>query len=416
MTRALRRLLFFICFSTVAALAPPGRARAEVYGEVSFDTSLAPYGEWVVAAHHRRVWRPRGVAAGWRPYFHGRWVWTDGGWFWDSDEPWGWATYHYGRWYVDPVYGWSWVPGYAWAPAWVTWRFGGGAIGWAPLLPGFSVWWTAGYPVSQSAWVFVPQQRFVGAPVERVAFAPARTGAFLSATHFAPPRSASGASAPRLGGPPRQYLERQIGRPIVPARMAAAATPQAARAGRGEGVVSVYRPSHIAAVRPAPHAATTRSAPHRATTGSAPRHEMTRSAPKHATAPSAPRHEATRSAPNHATTQPAPHQATTRSAPRHATTQSAPHHAAAPSAPRQAMARSAPRHEATRPAPSHATAPSAPRAATAPRSVSPAPHAAAPGGEGHAAPAGEGHAAPQRPPPAARPARQAQKSSGHSTT
>ena len=30
---------------------------------------------------------------------------------------------------------WVWVPGVEWAPAWVTWRVGGGYIGWAPLPP-----------------------------------------------------------------------------------------------------------------------------------------------------------------------------------------------------------------------------------------------------------------------------------------
>src|SRR5262249_49228579 len=30
---------------------------------------------------------------------------------------------------------WVWVPAVQWAPAWVTWREGGGYIGWAPLPP-----------------------------------------------------------------------------------------------------------------------------------------------------------------------------------------------------------------------------------------------------------------------------------------
>jgi hypothetical protein len=76
------------------------------------------------------------VAAGWRPYTEGQWVWTDEfGWTWVSDEPWGWATYHYGRWYFDPIYGWSWVPGRVWAPAWVSWRQSTDHMIWAPLPP-----------------------------------------------------------------------------------------------------------------------------------------------------------------------------------------------------------------------------------------------------------------------------------------
>src|SRR5690242_13406034 len=48
---------------------------------VSFDTfrdGLAPYGEWVTVGAYGRVWRPH-VAAGWRPYYYGRWEWTDEG-------------------------------------------------------------------------------------------------------------------------------------------------------------------------------------------------------------------------------------------------------------------------------------------------------------------------------------------------
>ncbi len=64
-------------------------------------------------------------------------VYTDDGWTWvaDPSEPWGWATYHYGRWTNLDGIGWVWVPGYTWAPAWVSWRYGGGYCGWAPLPP-----------------------------------------------------------------------------------------------------------------------------------------------------------------------------------------------------------------------------------------------------------------------------------------
>jgi hypothetical protein len=63
------------------------------------------------------------------------------GWTWVSNEPYGWATYHYGRWDRDPRFGWIWIPGTIWGPAWVSWQSGGGYIGWAPLPPaiGFEV-------------------------------------------------------------------------------------------------------------------------------------------------------------------------------------------------------------------------------------------------------------------------------------
>ena len=52
----------------------------------------------------------------WRPYCNGHWERTEDGWYWVSDEPWGWATYHYGRWDFDPAIGWYWVPQTQWAP------------------------------------------------------------------------------------------------------------------------------------------------------------------------------------------------------------------------------------------------------------------------------------------------------------
>jgi hypothetical protein len=100
-----------------------------------FYSSLGSYGEWISCDGGVYAWRPVGVAADWRPYFEGRWTWTDDGWYWASEEPWAWATYHYGRWYCDDFYGWVWIPGYDWAPAWVEWRYGGGCVGWAPLSP-----------------------------------------------------------------------------------------------------------------------------------------------------------------------------------------------------------------------------------------------------------------------------------------
>ncbi len=63
-------------------------------------------------------------------------MWTnDYGWYWLSNEPFGWITYHYGRWYDDDYYGWVWMPDDVWGPAWVEWRYDDDYIGWAPLPP-----------------------------------------------------------------------------------------------------------------------------------------------------------------------------------------------------------------------------------------------------------------------------------------
>jgi hypothetical protein len=74
------------------------------------------------------------VPVGWRPYYDGgHWAYTDQGWYWQSDYPWGDIAFHYGRWSYKPVYGWVWAPGFEFAPAWVVWRHTDEYCGWAPL-------------------------------------------------------------------------------------------------------------------------------------------------------------------------------------------------------------------------------------------------------------------------------------------
>jgi hypothetical protein len=92
----------------------------------SFYTRLEPYGDWIETSDYGYVFEPRESqqSTNWRPYINGHWVSTDAGWTWVSDEPFGWATYHYGRWARLRSVGWVWVPGDEWAPAWVSWRKG----------------------------------------------------------------------------------------------------------------------------------------------------------------------------------------------------------------------------------------------------------------------------------------------------
>ena len=138
----------------------------EIRAESDFYEPLTPLGEWVVIGSYGRCWRPARVETGWRPYCHGNWERTDAGWYWVSDEPWAWATYHYGRWDFTDQYGWYWVPQTQWAPAWVSWHSGGGYVGWAPLLPAVRVS-SGGYVglnvtrISPRAYVFVEQRHFL---------------------------------------------------------------------------------------------------------------------------------------------------------------------------------------------------------------------------------------------------------------
>jgi hypothetical protein len=141
-----------------------------------FQDALAPYGAWVDVDGYGRCWRPDYGVLGmdWRPYGDGgRWVWTDFGWYWVSDYPWGWATFHYGRWSRVSRHGWVWVPDVVWGPAWVCWRETGSHCGWAPLPPGAtyyasSGWWYRqrsvgfdfGFGLGAIDFVFVPWSRF----------------------------------------------------------------------------------------------------------------------------------------------------------------------------------------------------------------------------------------------------------------
>ena len=102
-----------------------------------FYNALDRYGDWFEVPSYGLVWRPSAAVGdpGWRPYALGHLAYTEQGWTWISDEPFGWATYHYGRWTRLVGAGWIWVPGDQWAPAWVSWRNNDNYVGWAPLPP-----------------------------------------------------------------------------------------------------------------------------------------------------------------------------------------------------------------------------------------------------------------------------------------
>ena len=101
----------------------------------TFYDQLGDQGTWIQTDNYGYVFQPNVTDPDWAPYTDGHWVYTDVGWTWVSDEPWGWATYHYGRWCNINGTGWVWVPGAVWAPSWCAWREGGGYSAWAPLPP-----------------------------------------------------------------------------------------------------------------------------------------------------------------------------------------------------------------------------------------------------------------------------------------
>ncbi len=145
----------------------------------SYDTfyrKLEPYGAWRQSETYGYVFQPREARArNWRPYTNGRWTYTDAGWTWISDEPFGWATYHYGRWTRMNDIGWVWVPGEEWAPAWVSWRTGGDHVGWAPLPPearfekrtGIKKWADSYYDIDADEYVFIPDEDIGAENIQR---------------------------------------------------------------------------------------------------------------------------------------------------------------------------------------------------------------------------------------------------------
>ncbi len=183
-----KRLLFALAAATALTVMPlaglsslgfdnpvvgitPANAAATVNIDVFFDP-LAPMGQWVKHPQYNYVFCPK-VDADWRPYSRGHWVYMNNyGWYFASDEPFAWAVYHYGRWFQDDRVGWCWVPGNAWAGAWVAWRKSNDTVGWAPLQPdkqGFAVNVdiSSQEPPHQD-WVFVPAPKFLAPKLDVV--------------------------------------------------------------------------------------------------------------------------------------------------------------------------------------------------------------------------------------------------------
>jgi hypothetical protein len=135
MDQLMKKLLF--AFAVIAILLPGAPQAKGQDASINFFYDNLSGGSWIEVGNYGYCWQPDIAASDptWRPYADGYWAYTDDGWTWVSYEDFGWATYHYGRWFQLAEVGWVWVPGYEWGPAWVSWRFGGGYVGWAPLPP-----------------------------------------------------------------------------------------------------------------------------------------------------------------------------------------------------------------------------------------------------------------------------------------
>ena len=226
------RASVWVVLAAAVLLSAARAAAAPVEVSVSFfHEQLAPHGRWVTAASYGNVWIPGGVSAGWEPYVDGEWGYSDYGWTWVANDPWGDVPYHYGTWaYVQP-YGWAWIPGTVWAPAWVTWAYTDDFIGWAPVPPSFALSVTGyfGPPivVAASHYVCVPARQFVGVRVASVRV-PSQQSITIVQRAVKTTRYEVSNGFVRVAGPPQNKVERAIGRPIQHVTLRAQPTTMAA--------------------------------------------------------------------------------------------------------------------------------------------------------------------------------------------
>ncbi|MBW1991406.1 MAG: hypothetical protein JRI59_04700 [Deltaproteobacteria bacterium] len=176
------RLLLLLTLAVLVAWVPlaPQPAQASYEDAAIFYDELSQYGSWVDYEDYGPVWYPSQVEEDWRPYTNGRWVPSEQGYLFETDEPWAWATYHYGNWMPTENYGWVWVPGRTWYPNTVAWRHSPedtpddlAYIGWAPIpppnyvpppgygAPGYYGGSTVLDLIAAPFWIFVQATRFL---------------------------------------------------------------------------------------------------------------------------------------------------------------------------------------------------------------------------------------------------------------
>jgi hypothetical protein len=235
----------FIALTCFLGALREGRAAAAVNVDF-FYTALEPYGEWVDVEDYGYCWHPNGVDADWRPYTVGHWAYTDAGWTWISDEPFGWVTFHYGRWADLDDVGWVWVPDAEWAPAWVSFRNSEEYVGWAPLPPearfqaniGFSRWVDAYFDIGPMFYSFVPIQSFSAPVIRQVIVQPTE-----SITIFRNTTNVTNITQRRnvvfIGGPQFERVSAKVERPIPRLKLERQTAVDASAAAQGKAAARV---------------------------------------------------------------------------------------------------------------------------------------------------------------------------------
>jgi hypothetical protein len=223
---------FELCAGGEAAPVEVAAAQGPEMDPDGFQTALSPYGQWVNMPGYGMVWQPYPAVVGpdFQPYgTEGHWVYTNAGWLWASGYSWGWAPFHYGTWFYGSG-GWAWIPGRVWAPAWVTWRSGGGYVGWAPMGPaGVTV-------VRQPTYVYVQNNNFTAVNVHEhyVVGVQAQTTIYERTQPLPSAQVVNGHPvAPVNAGPQPTVISEATGHPVsaVPVHTVSASVPPATQPG-----------------------------------------------------------------------------------------------------------------------------------------------------------------------------------------
>ena len=211
-----------------------------------FNDQLSPHGKWLEVAEYGRVWQPNEVVTDteWRPYLNnGHWVWTDGGWYWESSYAWGWAAFHYGRWNHVDKYNWVWSPDVTWAPAWVSWRQSDSVYGWAPL--GHGTRFEGGVLIGGDAEIhadfysFVPAKSFLTVDLHTVALPRAQNVTVYKETKTVSNSYVYNDNRVVNNGIPVKQVSAATRQEIAPVKIADAKSPTEKS---GDGKVAAYRP------------------------------------------------------------------------------------------------------------------------------------------------------------------------------
>jgi hypothetical protein len=149
---------------------------------------------------------------------------------------------------MDDAYGWAWMPGTDWAPAWVAWRTDADYVGWAPLPPAAGWNETSGLAsgdmgsVPTDAWCFVPRDHMMDASVGVQVTSVARNVTLLDGAQDETRFEVRGGH-PFNVGIDINLFEKSIGRPVPRQRIVDVAAPARSDHRAEGGTVGYYRPA-----------------------------------------------------------------------------------------------------------------------------------------------------------------------------